>query len=62
MPTLQDWQRVANENVRDLTTRLARARENLWRITKRIKTMQDGQEPDTPPASPIVDIEMEIID
>ena len=62
IPTLQNWQRVASENVEVLTTRLARARENLWRITKRLKTMQDGQEPDTPQASPIVDIEMEIID
>ena len=62
IPTLQNWQRVASENVEVLTTRLARARENLWRITKRLKTMQDGQEPDTPLASPIVDIEMEIID
>ena len=62
IPTLQNWQRVASENVEVLTTRLARARENLWRITKRLKTMQDGQEPDTPLAPPIVDIEMEIID
>ena len=62
IPTLQNWQRVASENVEVLTTRLARARENLWRITKRLKTMQDGQEPDTPLASPIVDMEMEIID
>ena len=51
IPTLQNWQRVASENVATLTTRLARARDNLWRITKRLKTMQDGQEPDTPPAS-----------
>ena len=42
IPTLQNWQRVASENVEVLTTRLARARENLWRITKRLKTMQDG--------------------
>ena len=62
IPTLQDWQRVASENVATLTTRLARARDNLWRITKRLKTMQDGKEPDTPPASPFADIVMEIID
>jgi len=43
-------------------TRLASARQSLWHITKRLKTIQDGQEPDTPQASPIVDIEMEIID
>ena len=43
-------------------TRLASARQNLWRITKHLKTIQDGQEPDTPQASPIVDVEMEIID
>ena len=62
IPTLQNWQRVASENVEVLTTRLARARDNLCRITKRLKTMQDGQETDTPPASPIVDIEMELMD
>ena len=62
IPTLQNWQRVASENVEVLTTRLARARDNLSRITKRLKTMQDGQETDTPPASPIVDTEMELMD
>ena len=62
IPTLQNLQRVASEKVAYHETRLARARQNLWRITKRLKTIQDGQEPDTPQASPIVDIEMEIID
>ena len=52
IPTLQSWQRVASENVEVLTTRLAKARDHLSRITKRLKTMQDGQETDTPPASP----------
>ena len=59
IPTLQNWQRVASENVEVLTTRLARARDNLSRITKRLKTMQEDQETDTPTASPIVDTEME---
>ena len=62
IPTLQNWQRVASENVEVLATRLARARDNLCRITKRLKTMQDGQDTDAPPASPIVDIEMELMD
>ena len=62
IPTLQNLQRAASEKVTYHETRLARACQNLWRITKRLKTIQDGQEPDTPQASPIVDIEMEIID
>ena len=62
IPTLRNWQRVASENVEVLTTRLARARDNLCRITKRLKTMQDGQEPDTSPASPTVDIEIDLMD
>ena len=59
---LQNLQRAASEKVAYHETRPASARHNLWRITKRLKTIQDGQEPDTPQASPIVDIEMEIID
>ena len=62
IPTLRNWQRVASENVEALTTRLARARDNLCRITKRLKTMQDGQEPDASPASPTVDIEIDLMD
>ena len=62
IPTLQNWQRVDGENVEVLTTRLARARDNLSRITKRLKTMQDSQETGTPPASPIIDVEMELMD
>ena len=62
IPTLQSWQRVASENVEVLTTRLAKARDHLSRITKRLKTMQAGQETDTPPAPPIVDTEMELMD
>jgi len=62
IPTLQNLQRAASEKVAYHETRLASARQNLWRITKRLKTIQDGQEPDTPQASPIVDVEIEIID
>ena len=62
IPTLQNLQRAACEKVTYHETRLASARQNLYRITKRLKTIQDGQEPDTPQASPFMDIEMEIID
>ena len=43
-------------------TRLSSAREHLTRIKKRLKRMQDGQSPGTPQASPVADMEMEIID
>ena len=62
IPTLQDMQKAASERVAFHETRLASAREHLSRITKRLKTMQDGQAPDTPQASPLADMEMEIID
>ena len=53
---------VALETVQDLTARLAKAQDIFGRITKRLKTMQDCQEPPTPPASPVEDIEMEGMD
>ena len=62
IPTLQNMQRAASEKVAFHETRLASARQNLSRITKRLKTIQDGQAPDTPQASPVADIVMEIID
>ena len=62
IPTLQNLQKAASEKVAYHETRLASARQSLSRITKRLKTIQDGQETDTPQASPTVDIEMEIID
>ena len=62
IPTLQNLQRAACEKVTYHETRLASARQNLYRITKRLKTIQDGQAPDTPQASPVADIVMEIID
>ena len=43
IPTLQNLQRAASEKVAYHETRLASARQNLWRITKRLKTIQDGQ-------------------
>ena len=60
--TLQNRQMVALETVQDLTARLAKAQDIFGRITKRLKTMQDCQEPPTPPASPVEDIEMEGMD
>ena len=60
--TLQSRQIVALEKVQDLTTRLARAQDFASRITKRLKTMQECQEPPTPPAYPAEDIEMEGVD
>ena len=62
IPTLQNMQRAASDKVAFHETRLASARQNLSRITKRLKTIQDGQAPDTPQASPVADIVMEIID
>ena len=55
-----DWS--LSESMEVLTTQLTTARDNLSRITKRLKTMQAGQETDTPPASPLVDIEMELME
>ena len=55
-------QKAASERVAFYETGLTSAREHLSRITKRLKTMQDGQAPDTPQASPVADMEMEIID
>jgi len=60
--TLQSRQMVALENVQDLTARLAKAQDIFGRITKRLKTMQECQEPPTPPAYPAEDIEMEGMD
>ena len=60
--TLQSRQIVALENVQELTARLARAQDFASRITKRLKTMQECQEPPTPPAYPAEDIEMEGMD
>ena len=60
--TLQSRQIVALENVQELTARLARAQDFFGRITKRLKTMQECQEPPTPPAYPAEDIEMEGMD
>ena len=48
--TLQSRQIVALENVQDLTARLAKAQDIFGRITKRLKTMRECQEPPTPPA------------
>ena len=62
IPTLQDMQKAASERVAFHETRLASAREHLTRIRKRLKRMQDGQSPGTPQASPVADMEMEIID
>ena len=59
---LQNRQMVALENVQDLTARLAKAQDFFGRITKRLKTMRECQEPPTPPASPVEDIEMEGMD
>ena len=62
IPTLQNMEKAACERVAFHETRLASAREHLTRIKKRLKRMQDGQAPDTPQASPVADMEMEIID
>ena len=62
IPTLQNMEKVACERVAFHETRLASAREHLTRIKKRLKRMQDGQSPGTPQASPVADLEMEIID
>ena len=62
IPTLQNLQKAASEKVAYHETRLASARQSLSRITKRLKTIQAGQETDPPQASPTVNIEMEIID
>ena len=62
IPTLQNMQRAASDKVAFHETRLASARQNLSRITNRLKTIQDGQAPGTPQASPVADIVMEIID
>ena len=61
-PTLQGMQREASANVATLTTQLTTARAYLSRINKRLKTMQSGQETDTPSASPSGDVEMERMD
>ena len=53
---------TACERVAFHETRLINAREHLTRIRKRLKRMQDGQSPGTPQASPVADMEMEIID
>ena len=60
--TLQSRQIVALETVQELTARLAKAQDFFGRITKRLKTMQECQEPPTPPAYPVEDIEMEGMD
>jgi len=62
IPTLQNMEKAASERVAFHETRLASASEHLTRIRKRLKRMQDGQAPDTPQASPVTDMEMEIID
>ena len=62
IPTLQNMQKAASERVAFYETGLASAREHLLQITKRLKRMQDGQAPDTPQASPVADMEMEMID
>ena len=62
IPTLQNMEKTACERVAFHETRLISAREHLTRIRKRLKRMQDGQAPGTPQASPVVDMEMEIID
>ena len=62
IPTLQNMEKAACERVAFHETRLASAREHLTRIKKRLKRMQDGQSPGTPQASPVADMEMEIID
>ena len=62
IPTLQNMEKAACERVAFHETRLASAREHLTRIKKRLKRMQDGQSPDTPQASPVADMDMEIID
>ena len=62
IPTLQNMEKAACERVAFHETRLASAREHLTRIKKRLKRMQDGQSPGTPQASPVADLEMEIID
>ena len=61
-PTLQRMQREASANVATLTTQLTTARAYLSFINKRLKTMQAGQETDTPSASPSGDAEMELMD
>ena len=62
IPTLQNMEKAACERVAFHETRLASAREHLTRFKKRLKRMQDGQSPGTPQASPVADLEMEIID
>ena len=62
IPTLQNMEKTACERVVFHETRLISAREHLTRIRKRLKRMQDGQSPGTPQASPVADMEMEIID
>ena len=62
IPTLQNMEKAACERVAFHETRLISAREHLTRIRKRLKRMQDGQSPGTPQASPVTDMEMEIID
>ena len=62
IPTLQNMEKAACERVTFHETRLASAREHLTRIRKRLKRMQDSQSPGTPQASPVADMEMEIID
>ena len=55
-------EKTACERVAFHETRLINAREHLTRIRKRLKRMQDGQSPGTPQASPVADMDMEIID
>ena len=62
IPTLQNMEKTACERVVFHQTRLISAREHLTRIRKRLKRMQDGQSSGTPQASPVTDMEMEIID
>ena len=62
IPTLQNMEKAACERVVFHQTRLISAREQLTRIRKRLKRMQDDQSSGTPQASPATDMDMEIID
>ena len=62
LPTLQKMHRAASQRVDALTTQLDTARDNLSRIAKRIKIVQDNQPPDTSPPCLIVEIDTELMD
>ena len=60
--TLQSRRLAALETVQDLTEQLFKAQDTVSRITKRLKTMQEGQATPVPPVHPREDIAIEAMD